>query len=268
MKLWEDTESCLPPFDKKLKMKYFIVFISFAVIAILPSMAQNFEEDMKVALSYSNKTKVVSEIQHTVYSIGGTTPLETNSVSLIRNGKFYRSLSYGTEQICNDKYNIIINHNSKIVFVRSSNPKEMHSSNPANEKEIIESLNSFSQLMEELASQKSNEMNMSNIHYLGVSHGQKVYNVEIPFGLYEKAEFYFSKRNGMLEKSIYYTRDAYELSSGSKEKVKLIAVSKKFKTKGRIKKSLFSMEDIFIINQDNQVTLLGKYKDYTPIVEL
>ena len=72
----------------------------------------------------------------------------------------------------------------------------------------------------------------------------------------------------MLEKSIYYTRDAYELSSGSKEKVMLIAVSKKFKTKGRIKKSLFSMEDIFIINQDNQVTLLGKYKDYTPIVEL
>lgn len=254
------------PYTKNKMNKTSIFILSF-LFSILPSLAQNFEEDMKTAISFSNNKKVISELQHTLYTLNDNTPIESETISLVRDGKYYHSISYGKEQICNEKYNVIINHNAKLVIVRSSLPKDSSYISNKNLDEARNAMNSFIQAMNEMSTQTTEEKDLSNIHYLGVSHGEKVYNVSLPFGPYERAEYYFSAKSGFLIKSIYYTRDAQILPSGAKEKVKLVALSKKFKTKGRIKKELFSIKNIFEIDQDNNVTLLGKYKDYTPIVE-
>lgn len=231
----------------------------------LSSQAQNFEEDIKCATELYKKNSYVYEAQHFYYTFKDNELIETQRLSVIKDNNYYHSNSYGIETIVNKKFRTIINHNSKMVFVYDIEDNTKTDTKNSDLEEVKEAFNNFVLVLSELKDGDASQSVNHTVKYEGTVDGMKKYNLKLDKGQYSNIEIFISKKTGEIVQTIYTSREDIEISPMRYDKVKLVVLNSKFKSKGRIVKKNFETDNIFDIRENNQVVLKNRYKDYTLI---
>jgi|GEM_PF-1983241 hypothetical protein len=244
-----------------------LLFLILLCSSMSEALSQNFEDALAKASGFYNKDRYEMDIQHLLYSLDGDKLIESQDIVILRDGNKFYTNSYGTEQIRNSDYHVVVNHYSRLVYIASLHA-EVSDEEKKQQQEIQSDLQKFISLMKELSPEKQGDEKKNDVQYMGIKGNSHVYHITFRGGTYETADLYFGKRDGKVKKCEYFLRDAVEVSPGVQGKAKLVIVSKKFKEKGRIDKKRFSTDAIFHVGKDKKVVLTDQYKEYTPIVEM
>lgn len=238
-----------------------LLFLFLFCSSVFQALSQDLEKTLAKTVKFYDKERYEMDIQHLLYSLDGEKLYEQQDIVILKDGDNYYASSYGIEKIKNSNYQVIVNHQTRLIFI-SSLKGQMSDEDKKQQREIQSDLRQLFSVMQDMSYDKQN-----NIQYLGIQGNNQVYHATFRDGVYEGADFYFDKETGQVKRSVYFTRDALEVQPGVREKAKLVILPKKFKTKGSIDKKRFSTDAIFRIGSDKQIVLTDQYKGYTPIVE-
>lgn len=248
-----------------MSRKFFFVICLF--FYVLQPCAQDFEEALLKSSEILKENSYEIELEHLIYNLTGDRLIEREKIEILRDDDNYYIFSYGIEKIRNSDYQVIINHRTRMIYILSLK-KEISDIEKEEQQKMQEDLQMLFAIMKELAANRQPISNENQVHYEGIKTDCHTYSAAIKSGMYEKVEFYFNKRSGVLERCEYITRGVYEVSPNVEEKVRLVILYNKLKKKGRVNKKRFATDEIFYIKNEKEVILKEQYKNYIPVVEL
>ena len=224
-----------------------IITVSVLLLLIIPHVySQNITEDLKrINETYARLKDISMKVEYRVYDhYNSSNPIQVEHGYVVKNNELMINKIGNVEIISSAEYQITVNHDEKVIFLRSSDssfqitPGMMYDN------------------LEKMSSQ------FDNIEFVPGSSASE-YVISFESAQFKKASIVFNKRTFFIEKITIFYKEGISLNSDEndvKDQPKLEIEYSDIKTNAKINGDLITK---YIQKENGTFTLSNEYRAYT-----
>lgn len=227
-----------------------VVFCLLSFVFCLPIYAQNIGDDLnKMSLAYDKCSTLFMEVNYAVFFDGSKIPNEKETGIIKKEKNKVYNNEFSGETLVNDKYVIIVDHQSEFVIV---NKADKDKKTP-----VVTQFNTDTLLKY-----------FDKVEYKGiVKNNLKWYKLYYKHGQVSVVDIWLNAKTGFLEKTRIDYRNKMEVEEGKFSKVIAVVEYNNIRSNISFSKDTFS-ENKYVNISEKEVLLASKYKKYQLINHL
>jgi len=240
---------------------FLLVILMSWTITIAQTSEQDFDNIRKV---YANMAEYTMDLEYKMYkNYTSTIPVDHINMLLKKKGNQCYNRLAGSETLINDKYVMVLNHESKIFMidknVRSYPVKGISKTDPDVDK-------LFSAIMKEIKDEDSIHVTVKEKK---ISGKEKQYTIYYSGGEYSAVSFSYDVNTYLVKKVILYFRRKMEINTGDAAQApRLEIVYRQTDLRPGFDKNTFSETAYAVVHKDGSIKLNPAFKDYKMINHL